>query len=136
MDWDIVIKAFGMLIGLVGTVYQFKRFDPRKRDKLKTDLEILNLLDPESPEFEKLKIYTEYEIDELYGNTTERRENKQFIKKPGDFVFGLVLFLGFFVWTYILYNNAGGFTWYMLITGFFAFAGAGNIIIGLEGDKK
>jgi hypothetical protein len=46
LDWDIVLKGLGVMVGALASLFQIRSLVPPSRTRLKADLEILTLLDP------------------------------------------------------------------------------------------
>lgn len=143
MDWDIMLRAAGIIATLLGVAMAFSRIRlewrkiaPTSRFALKRDLEILALLkksDPEDPKYEVVKKAIDDKIDEIYSPVQQIRLKKLKDYKDynwGIIIFGFILLIVFSLWTWYLVKD--GFTWWALLTGFFAFAGLGNILNGFE----
>ena len=127
LDWDILIKALGALVGAVVAYTQVKSTHPISRAAMKADLEILKLLDKSDPNYELIKNNIDPRIQKLYGAQP----------KYTDWItvaFGAIWAGGFAYWTFYLVKDE--FTWWSLLTGYFAFAGLGWIIMGFRGGFK
>ncbi|MCK4783391.1 MAG: hypothetical protein KAV87_06540 [Desulfobacteraceae bacterium] len=128
MDWTELLKIPGGLAGSLGAgiaSYIFiKRPAPifRKRAKLKTDLEIFHMLRPEIQGYEvveQVKSYIETMIYDIYAL---HREVNWWRLIPA-----VICFLVFSFWTLYLVAD-GGFSWWAIATGYFAFVSVGLII--------
>jgi hypothetical protein len=134
MDWDMILRAVGVLIGAAGTIYQITRRDPRWRATLKADIEILNLLDDgESKEIIKRNVdrvvqsrYPVRAVEE--GVETKRRSVR--VYNVSNLVIGIIFLVGFGYWTFSLVED--GWNWWAILTGFFAFGGLGNIMMAFD----
>ncbi len=137
MDWDVILRAVGVLIGAVGTVYQLIVRDPRWRSTLKTDIEILNLLDAEDENRKYIQqnidktVRSRYPYEELTAEELEevKREGLR-VYSTSNLIIGIVFSVGFGYWTFSLL--ADGWNWWALLTGFFAFGGLGNIMLAFD----
>ena len=127
LDWDILIKALGVLVGAVVAYTQVKSTHPISRAAMKADLEILNLLDKSDPNYKLIKSNIEPRIQKLYGAQP----------KYTDWItvaFGAIWAGGFAYWTFYLVKDE--FTWWSLLTGYIALAGVGWIMMGFRGGFK
>jgi hypothetical protein len=55
LDWETALRAIPLVAGALFSLYRFRSLEPRLRSKLKSDLEILSGLDPESSAHALLK---------------------------------------------------------------------------------
>lgn len=127
LDWDILIKALGALVGAVVAYTQVKSTQPISRAAMKADLEILNLLDKSDPNYNLIKSNIDPRIQKLYGAEA----------KYTDWItvgFGAIWAGGFAYWTFYLVKD--NFTWWSLLTGYFALAGMGWVMMGFRGGFK
>lgn len=131
MNWELVVTIIGSFIGLFGAIYQLRQLNPRKRTRLKNDVEILDKLDKQSESYQILKSHIDESIKRIYIN----KGNKFRIYNIGDFIFGLIFILGFTVLSVYIYNKNNGFSWWLLLTANFAFAGFGGVLNGLDNKK-
>lgn len=132
ISWENILKAIPVIVGAVATLYQLRTKLPGSRSQLKSDLEILKLLpDEEDPSHKTLKTSIDAKITRMYSGAASRSATE----KPGwkknwvYLVYGISLFLIFGFWTYYLVNRG---SWWAILTGFFALAGAGNVMAGFE----
>ncbi len=131
MDLELMLKAAGLLIGAVSTVYQLIQARPRLRSTLKADLEILKLVEADSEQYRLVKTYVDQTIRQVYGQEAQARAAPGLrVYSWSTLVFGIVLAGGFTVWTFYLVRD--GFSWWAVLTGFFALGGIGNIMSSLD----
>lgn len=134
MEWEeILIKAVVALTGVIGTVYQFKNIRPKMRSKLKTDLEILSMLEKDDPNHKLVQEYVNESMKGLYSLAGSRKSDGSRITSWGDFIFGII-FTSLFT-TATIYIVQDGWNWWALLTGFFVFAGIGGILNGFDKNK-
>lgn len=131
IDFELLLKVTAAVIGVVGVIYQLRNLRLRFRSSIKTDLEILKMIEPTDPNFEIVQTNINESIKKVYGDPTKKKFK---VYNPPDFYGGLLWCIGFTYWTYHLCKD--GFSFWSLITGFFAFAGLGGIINGLEPKKN
>ncbi|MDB5228063.1 MAG: hypothetical protein JWN78_2256 [Bacteroidota bacterium] len=129
IDYELIIKIIALFVGLFGSIYQLRNLRLTFRSSLKTDLDILKMLQEDDPNYSIVKNSINESIKKIYGVSNK---NGLKIHSPGDFIFGILFLSGFSFWTYYLVRHDHLFWSY--VTGFFAFAGLGGIMNGL--DKK
>lgn len=142
MDWGIILMAISIIVTAVIAFFrirtEWRKVAPTSRFALKRDLEILGLIKsslPKDPKYEIVKKSIDDKIDEIYSPVQQIGFKSLREKRLREYnwpilIFGFILLIGFSIWTWYLVKD--GFTWWALLTGFFAFAGIGNIISGLE----
>jgi hypothetical protein len=130
---DVILKAATILVGALFSALQLRKLIPRSRTQLKADLEILKLLDPADPNFPLLKSHIDAQIKATYSAGTGRHSQFK-VQDTGHLVIGIIMCLVFIPWT--LYLVRDGFTWWALGTGFFAFAGFGNLMMAFETPRE
>jgi hypothetical protein len=123
VDWDLVLKALGFIVTAFLTYNQIKNLRAGSRTALKTDLEILKLIDANDPNYETVKQRISERLQILYGPTATRRW--------GAAVFWFIWSFGFAYWTFRLVQHC--FTWWSLLTGYLALMGIGMTINALRG---
>lgn len=123
---DNVLKVLGVLAGAATTAQQIRQFRANSRSSVKADLDILRMLDKSDASYELVKQHVDALIKRVYAP----RKGGFVVYNQEDFVIGLLLLPGFLVWTAYLLRN--GFSWWALLTAFFAFAGFGSILNGLD----
>ena len=124
----MVLKILGSFIALFGVALKLREYNPVKRTRLKTDLEILEKLDKDSERFQILNSHIDETIKDMYG---ERKSGTK-VHSPGELIMGIILLVGFTFWSVYIYTQNQGFSWWILLTGFMAFAGFGMILNGFE----
>ena len=155
---ESVTKTVVALAGLATAVYQgYYRFVRgfRTRAAIRRDLEMLKLFDASDPSHQIIRDHIHRTVLHYYGPPSPpfyrrlpspsqvrsywSRVRAFFasqlarIPRPkgvGEFCFGLILFLLFALWTSAL--NEGGFSWWSLLTGFFALMGIGGIVSSFD----
>jgi hypothetical protein len=129
--WEIALKIVGPVLG-AAVAYSQRRFFARPRAKLRTDLELLNLLEGEEVKEQRetlLNSVTE-QIERIYGRRTVETKNYALV------VFGLIWALGFVAATIFVIRSDDWSRWWAVLTGWLAFAGVGWMIMGWEGRFK
>jgi hypothetical protein len=134
MDWDMILRAVGVLIGAAGTIYQITRRDPRWRATLKADIEILNLLE-EGESKETIRRNVDRVVQSRYPvkvveEGTEVKQRGVRLYNVSNLVIGVVFLVGFGYWTFSLVED--GWNWWAILTGFFALGGLGNIMMAFD----
>ena len=124
MDWEGALRAVPLIAGALYSLYRFRDLNPRLRSKLKSDVEILSKLDPESKAHATLKKNIEVAVEQLYPSSGQPAQ-KVIVS---DVIFGVIFLVGFGFWTAYLVRD--GFSNWALLTGFFAFAGVGFLLLG------
>jgi hypothetical protein len=124
-----ILKVLTPLLVAVVAYFQ-RRYFIRPRSKLKTDLEMLELLQGEDLklELEKVKSSIASQVNNIYG-ASGAEHNSVWLA-----VFGASWTLVFFYLTFWLYNSGDDWYWWTL-TGFLTFAGIGWVGMGLEKKK-
>ena len=131
IDYELLLKIAAIVVGLIGTLYQFRNWRLTSRSSIKTDLEILEKLDPLHPQREMIQQSIDEAIVTVYG---EPNKKKFKIYSPVDFYLGLLFLIGFSYWTYILSRE--GFSFWSILTGFVAFGGLGGMLNGVDPNRK
>lgn len=139
-----LIKTALPIVGGIGTsvlstiiTAMVKNLISDPRSNLKTDLEILKLLTSTDPVYETLKGQIVASIESIYlesGKSAELKLGNMKIYGLKDFLLGFVLLLLFSIWTIFLSIN--GFSWWSLLTGFFALGGIGGISNSLDKEYQ
>ena len=124
MDWEAAVRAVPLIAGAAYSLYRFRDLNPRLRSKLKSDVEILTKLDPDSKAYATLKSNVEIAVEKLYPSS-EQHEQKVVVS---DVAFGVIFLVGFGFWTAHLVSD--GFSYWALLTGFFAVTGVGLLLLG------
>lgn len=138
MDLGIILQVVGVMItagiGFFRIRTEWRKIAPASRFALERDLEILKLM-KSSLSDEKCEIVIkaiDAKIDEIYLPTLQIGFKRSRLREYNWplLVIGFFFLIVFSLWTWYLVKD--GFTWWALLTGFFAFVGIGNIISGLE----
>ncbi len=131
MDWNIALKAIGIVFGLIVSIYQLRDIIPRTRSTIKIDLEILKLLDPSDPNYVALRS----KIDENVRRTYRINQSRSFSFPSGEYLvlFILGVFITLFFAALTLYLVKDGSTWWVLLTLYFMWKGI--VVIGRAFDK-
>jgi hypothetical protein len=134
---DLTLKAVGLLVGAVFSLYQARHFISPSRTRLKTDLEILKLLEESHPSRPLLQAIVDTSLREIYGTPTpavQQTVQRRQIHRWGDFIGGILMMIVFGAATfYILLRDP---SWWALLTAFFTFAGFGGIVTSYEPKEK
>jgi hypothetical protein len=130
LDFELLLKISAAIIGAVGLLYQLRNLRLTFRSSIKTDLEILKMLEPNDPNYEIVRENINDSIKRVYGDPNKKRFK---IYSQGDFYGGLMCSIMFSYWTYYLCQD--GFSFWGLLTGLIAAGGIGGIITGLEPKK-
>lgn len=128
LDWETALRAIPLVAGALISLFRLRSLEPRLRSKLKTDSEILSRLDPESSAYKNLKLNIEAGVEKLYAQPAKKHRVGDVVADWRDLAIGVVFVVGFGFWTAYLVRD--GFTWWSLLTGYFAFAGIGFIALG------
>jgi hypothetical protein len=127
--WDLLIKAVGAVIAAAVAYLQILSARPISRAALKTDLEILKLVDSADPYYETIRKSITRRIRLLYEEEAESLRNR--LRRWAIGVFGLLGGVGFSYWTFYLVRD--GFTWWAVLTGYLALAGLWGIVMSMRG---
>lgn len=127
MNWDVLLKAVSILVAL------YQLIKPGARTTLKTDVEILNLLNAASPDrriegYEAVKAHVESSIRKIY-----RTKGRRKLYRDPEFIKGSLIFLLFSPAT--LYMLKDGFTFWALVPGFVALTGLAGVIGSIKTGK-
>lgn len=120
IDLDSVLKAVLAVLGAVAATYQIRAVIPKPRAALKSDIEILRLLDPSDPNYRIVKASIDEKIELVYGDKTEQRTHSS-TQDWFYLIFGASWACVFAYITFYIVKD--GFTWWALLTGYIAAAG-------------
>ena len=130
IDWDLILKALGILVAAVTTYLQVRSLGLADRASLKTDLEILKLIDSEDPNHKRVKRAVDVRILLLYGQEETRSPANRAVRWTRiRIVIGIVWTLGFAYWTMTLVQPV--FSWWSLLTGYQTLAGVWLVGAGI-----
>lgn len=129
---ESLVTAVGIIVGAGISIYQVRRAVSPKRSSLHHDLETLKLakelgIPAKALEDEIIQRLSKWEPD--YQPPRLRLTSEVIVQS----VFGIVLALGLGYWTY--YLSRDGFSWWSVLTGFFAFAGLMQPFAALSEQK-
>lgn len=129
---EILVTLVGIGVTTSLAVYQLRRTISIRRARLKHDLEMLELANKLNLPTGNLHERLAEELEIFVENETALQarsplSDPQFI---GMSIYGLVVLIGFSVWT--LYLVRDGFTWWALLTGVFALGGLMQPVVAWE----
>jgi hypothetical protein len=127
MNWDVLLKAVSVLVAL------YQLIKPSARATLKTDVEILNLLNAATPDhriegYEAVKAHVERSIRRIY-----RTKGRRKLFRDPEFIKGVVILLLFSPAT--LYMLKDGLTFWALVPGFVALTGLAGVLGSIKAGK-
>ncbi len=128
--YEILVKLAVILFGILGAIYQVRNFSITLRSSIKTDLEILRMLDPNDPNH----ILVQNKINESIKKVYRLNQKQLKIYKPADLLFGLLFFFGFGIWT--IYLSWENFSVWSLLTINFVITGIGGILSAFQPKKE
>jgi len=128
-DWDLLLKALGFLIAAVAAYFQVRNLNFAARASLKTDLEILKLIDASDPNYQVVKTEVDRRVASLYA--PEPPKTRANVGRLALIIVGSLWAFGFAYWTVILVTPT--FSWWAVLTGYIALAGLGWIVLGVSG---
>jgi hypothetical protein len=131
--WEIIFKVLGPILG-AAVAYHQRRFFIRPRAKLKTDLELLDLMNVEEVKAEREKIRQSIanQVEQIYGETTSIKTKRNYWLLG----FGFIWALAFSSFTFFISKSDDWSNWWCLLTVFLAMAGLGWMIAGWEGKTS
>ncbi|MBI1806505.1 MAG: hypothetical protein HYR76_05580 [Ignavibacteria bacterium] len=127
IDIELVLKVLVGVAGIIVSLFQLRNLKPISRSAIKTDLEMLKMLDESDPNHAMIKARFDETIRRVYSMDHSTGTK---VHSWRDFIFGVTFLSVFSVWTILLLKN--GFTPWSLLTGFFAVAGLGGIMNGFD----
>ena len=125
LDWEIIIPVVGTIVAALVSFYQMKFARPRPRSRLKTDLEILELMGESHEQFPKVKKQIDELIADIYSKPVKLSKEKQWKIRAYQFMFA-VFGTGFLFWTFYIVRD--GWNWWALLTGYLALGFLINIV--------
>lgn len=126
--WDLILKALALAAGAIASFFQIRNLLPRSRSTLKTDLEILRLLDPTDPNYAVVRA----QIDATVKATYRTDEGRFRVYNWTDLIWGTLLFVLMTMGLLYVFREREGFTWWYVSLGLLWMAGLGGMISGLE----
>jgi len=134
MDWDLLLKALGFVLAAITAIFQARGLRLTLRSSLKTDLEIIKLLDPADSSYQAVKSTVDRSIARIYGLKDHHPVDWDF-RRIAITSGGLLGAVGFAYWTFDLARPT--FSWWSLLTGYLALGAFGWFIMGASGrDSK
>ena len=137
MDWLEALRAAGILVAVIVALLGLRKVEPtlRPRSKLKTDLEILNMLKHKDPYYKVVRSNVDAMITKIYKRPSQQEITERLkVYNWLYFVLGISCFPGFSFWTWYLVKDS--FSWWAIATGFLALAGFGWIIGAFDEKNK
>lgn len=128
IDFETSAKLFIAITGLITVIVKFvdSFSETRRKNSLKTDLELLEKLNSENLNVEdKAKINNQIKVI-----LEEYFKIKETTFKLFDIFYALTLFVGFGWWTVYIYETSHGFSPWTILTGLISFLGLGILIDG------
>ena len=130
VNWDLILKALGFLVAATAAYFQVRNLNFAMRVSLKTDLEILNLLNASDPNYTALKRAVDMRVKSLYPEEETDTSAQRVLRIMAGFI-GVFWTLGFAYWTFSL--SLPDFSWWSLLTGYLAFVGVGILVMAISG---
>jgi hypothetical protein len=130
IDWELLLKALGFVVATVVAYVHWRGLHLTSRTSLKTDLEILKLLDTIDPNYHTVRAAVNQRVSQLYAPRPAQFQVRMLFRWAAA-IFGLLWALGLSYWTVKLVQP--GFTWWALLTGYLALAGVGWFFMGITG---
>lgn len=135
MKPEIILQAVGLVVGAIFSLLQVRNAVHGSRSTLKTDLEILKLLDPADPNHALVRAHVTESMHKIYPNQAAGATAGGFkVYNWQRFIIGITFSLIFSIIT--LYLLREGFSWWALITGFFAVGGFGNLFMAFDPNVR
>jgi hypothetical protein len=135
MKPEIILQAVGLVVGAIFSLLQVRNAVHGSRSTLKTDLEILKLLDPTDPNHALVRAHVTESMRKIYPNQVAGATASGFkIYNWPQFFIGITFSLVFSAIT--LYLLRDGFSWWALMTGFFAVGGFGNLFMAFDPNLR
>lgn len=130
--WEVALKIIGPVLGAAVT-YSQRRFFARPRAKLRSDLELLKLMEGDALTEQRatLQHSVAAQVDKIYCRCVAHKRNFAIV------AFGLIWALAFIAVTYYIFKNDDELSkWWTLLSGWMALAGLGWMIMGWEGKFR
>ena len=127
--WKLLLAAIGAVVTTIVSYHQIRSAWRNPRLNLKTDIEILNLIDKSDDNYRKIKEY----IDEMVQQIYSQKDESILVKHSGVLLrtaFFLLWSVCFSFLTFYLLRDT--FTWWAVLTGYFAIAGIGSLIMVVQ----
>lgn len=131
MNFDLIIKAVGAVVAAVVSLTRLSTHYFHGRARLKSDIEIMNMLDEDDPNYKLVAEHVNKSIHAIYSE--EKDKEIPAVSNWRDLIFGIILLLFGMIWT--LYVLRDGFSWWSIISILIVFASFGSILSGLHGES-
>lgn len=128
---ELIFKILAIIVGIFGSIYQLRNLRLTFRSSLKTDLEILKMVEKDDPSYEIIRKGIHESIKQIYGDPSKKRFK---IYNPADFYMGFLFMFGFSYWSYFLTKT--DHTFWAFVVGFFALAGFGGVLTGVSSKEN
>ena len=140
-DWEILLKTLGFVVSIILAYIQVRGYYLNSRGSLKTDLEILNLLEATDPNYQSVKNAVDWRIAYFYYpfkklprlDTITYQALFWFNTRHRVMFIGMGLFVacGGFYGTFKLAQPS--FSWWAILPGFYTLYGIYLIFGGIRG---
>lgn len=139
IEFEDVVPVLGVVVvaiipAIITLFLGYRRFEPRLRPRtsLKTDLEILKMINRKDAQHQYDVVRTQ--VDAMIAKIYEKPGGKGGHKKsrvswPG-FAFSFIVLVGFSFWSWYLVHD--GFTWWVIGTGYGALISFAWVLISLS----
>ena len=131
MNWDLLIKAFGTVFGIVVGIYQIRNMLPRQRMHLRADPEILKLLENDDPNRNLVGERVRKQIQAIYDPIP--RHSAWTVGHVGNVAVGFIWAAGFSYWSF--YESRNQFNSWSIVTGIIGLLGV-FFAIGVLAENK
>ena len=133
---EIIITFVGLIVTATIAISQLHRTISIRRARLKHDLEMLKLTKDLGFPSGRLEKLLEEDINTFLEEESMRGAQKWYSDPEiiGMTIYGFAVLIGFGLWTNYLLRD--GFTWWAVLTGFFAFGGIGQPFVAWKSFQK
>jgi hypothetical protein len=105
---------------------------PILRKTIRADLELFKLMVEADPGYEELKNHIKNQVQVMIKG----EEKKDIVSRNWlQFLIGLLMAGGFGYWTYYIFTSAAISDWWIILTGWMAFAGFGFLVTAFSESK-
>jgi hypothetical protein len=126
MKWELILQAVGLTVGAVLSIIQLRNLTPGSRSTLKTDLEILRLLEPSDANYPIVKAVVDRSVTRIYPALSQATKGTLKVTSWRNLYYGVFCVLVYVSWT--LQNFSHGFSWWGVVTSFFVLVGFNMVI--------
>jgi hypothetical protein len=142
MNSQIVFQSLITLVATIVGIFQITNRLPKSRNKLKQDLEILNILDPKDPCYNLVKSKIDADIDSIYAERkgTRHDERKSIILwytlnyQKIDLIFGISSFLSGSIWSLTIISQKE-ISYWIIVSLVLLLGGLGELLVSI-GDRE